>query len=141
MAARRALAATAASCLILTACGHLGESPAANPPADSFRTETFELRIGDATEKVNGASVTGAFFRETKTQPVLGRLFLDEEYQTARTGVVLLSDSLWQRRFGGDPKVIGSALTINQQQRTVVGILPKTFQFPPGAEVWIPLHP
>jgi hypothetical protein len=137
--ARSNWVATAASCLILTACGHLGESP--SPPADSFRLETFEVRIGGGNEKVNGAAVTGPFFRETKAQPALGRLFLDEEYQTAGTGVVLLSDSLWQRRFGGDPKVIGSALTINQQQRTVVGILPKTFQFPPGAEVWIPLRP
>jgi len=138
MMASYAWAATAALCLTLTGCGHLGESPAPSPPADSFRVETFEIRIGDATEKVNGAAVTGAFFRETKAQPVLGRLFLDEEYQTAGGGVVLLGDSLWQRRYSGDPKVIGSALTVNQQQRTVVGILPKTFSFPPGAEVWIP---
>jgi hypothetical protein len=46
---------------------------------DSFRAELFEVRVGEAIEKVNGASVTNAFFREAKVLPLFGRLFLDEE--------------------------------------------------------------
>jgi len=87
---------------------------------------------------VNGASVTSAFFREAKVLPMVGRLFLDKEYQSADARVVVIAASFWQRRFGGDPALIGRTLTVNQQQRTVVGILPKTFQFPGDAEIWIP---
>jgi hypothetical protein len=67
----------------------------------SFRAEVFEVRIGAATEKLNGASVTSAFFREVKVMPMAGRLFRDEEYQIAGARVVVIAASLWQRRFGG----------------------------------------
>ena len=71
-----AWAGVAALCLALAACDHSGESAASTPSADSFRAEVFEVRIGETTEKVNGASVTSAFFREAKVLPMVGRLFL-----------------------------------------------------------------
>ena len=55
-----AWAGVAALCFALTACNHTGEPTASTPSADSFRAEAFEFRIGEATEKVNGASVTSA---------------------------------------------------------------------------------
>lgn len=128
----------AALCLALPACNGPGESAASTPPADSFRAESFDVRVGEATVRVNGASVTNAFFREAKVLPMLGRLFLDEEYQAAGTPVVVIAASFWQRQFGGDPALIGKTLSVNQRQCTVVGILPKTFQFPTGAELWVP---
>jgi putative ABC transport system permease protein len=82
--------------------------------------------------------VTNAFFREAKVLPLLGRLFLDEEYRAASPRVVVIATSLWQRRFGGDPALIGKTLSVNERQYTVVGILPETFQFPTGAELWMP---
>jgi len=105
---------------------------------DSFRAEVFEVRIGEAPEKVSGVSVTSDFFRKANVLPMVGRLFLDQEYQIADARVVVIAASLWRRRFGGDPALIGRTLSVNQQQRTVVGILPKTFQFPTDAELWIP---
>lgn len=98
----------------------------------------LEIRIGEAREKVNGASVTSTFFREAMALPMVGRLFLDKEYQVADARVVVIAASLRQRRFGRDPALIGRTLSVNQQQRTVVGVLPKTFQFPTDAELWIP---
>ena len=133
-----AWAAAAALCFALAGCYHPAESAIPNPSADSFRAEVFEVRIGEATEKVNGASVTSAFFQEAKAQPLVGRLFLNKEYQGADARVVVIAASLWQRRFGGDPALIGRTLSVNQQQRTVVGILPQTFQFPIDAELWLP---
>jgi hypothetical protein len=82
--------------------------------------------------------VTGAFFRDTKVLPLLGREFLDKEYQTANPRVAIMAASLWQRRFAGDPALIGQTLNINGQQHTIVGILPNTFQFPTGTELWVP---
>jgi hypothetical protein len=133
-----ACVAAAALCFALAGCDHPAESTASTPPADSFRAEVFEIRIGEAREKVNGALVTSAFFREAKVPPLVGRLFLDKEYQIADARVVVIAASFWQRRFGGDPALIGRTLSINQEQYTLVGILPTTFQFPTNAELWMP---
>src|SRR5262249_25405408 len=130
-------AGVAALCLALAACDHSGESAASTPSADSFRAEVFEVRIGETTEKVNGASVTSAFFREAKVMPMVGRLFLEKEYQSADPRVVVIAASFW-RRFSGDPAIIGRTLSVNRQHCTVVGILPKTLQFPTDAELWLP---
>ena len=127
----------AALCLTLAACQGPTEL-ASTPSTDSFRAGSFDVRVGEAIEKVNGVSVTSTFFREAKVLPMVGRLFLDEEYQTEGAHVVVIAASLWQRRFGGDPSVIGKTLSVNEQQRTIVGIMPKAFQFPIGAELWIP---
>jgi hypothetical protein len=127
MMTRHAWIAAAALCLTLAACNGPAQRAASTPSADSFRVETFEVRVGEGGEKVNGATVTNAFFRDAKIQPMLGRIFLDEEYQAVGTPVVLIAASLWQRQFGGDPALIGRTLSVNQRQCTVVGILPKTF--------------
>ena len=130
---------TAALCLTLAACNRPTESAVPPPSADSFRAESFEVRIGAAEEKVNGASVTSDFFREAKVLPLVGRLFLEKEYQTASARApVIIADSLWQRRFGGDPATIGKTLSVNELQAVIVGILPKTFQFPTSTELWMP---
>ena len=124
--------------LTLGGCGHPAGSAASAPSADSFRAEVFEVHIGEAAERVKGASVTSVFFREVNAPPLVGRLFLDKEYQITGTPVVVIAASYWQRRLGGDPAVIGRNLRVNQEQRTVVGILPRRFQFPTDAEIWIP---
>src|SRR5262249_56034214 len=121
--------------------GNGGGWGAVTRSGDSFRKGAFEVRIGEATEKVNGASVTSAFFREAKVLPMVGRLFLDKEYQSAEARVVVIAASFWQRRFGGDPTLIRRTLSVNQQQRTIVGIMPKTFQIPTYAELWLPQTP
>jgi hypothetical protein len=122
---------------MVVACNRAMDSADHPPSANSFHVETFEIRIGETIEKVNGARVTSAFFREAKVLPLLGREFLDEEYQTASAHVVVVASSLWQRGFGGNPALIGKSLHINERQYTVVGVLPETFQFPTGAELWI----
>ena len=127
-----------ALCFMLVACNRPLESANHPPSANTFHVELFEVRVGEAIENVNGAAVTSAFFREANVLPLLGREFLDKEYQTASARVVVMAASLWQRQFGGDPALIGRSLHINEQQYTVVGILPRSFQFPTGAELWIP---
>jgi putative ABC transport system permease protein len=138
MMTRHAWIGAAVLCLTLAACNGPAKPAASIPSADSFRAEPFEVRVGEAIERVNGALVTNAFFREAKVQPLLGRVFLDEEYQVAAVPVVVIAASLWQRQFGGDRAIIGKTLSVNQQRCTIVGILPKTFQFPTGAELWMP---
>jgi putative ABC transport system permease protein len=69
---------------------------------------------------------------------MLGRLFVTEDYQARGTPVVLLGYDLWQRVFGGAPTIGGRVIQIDSRQRTVVGIMPKGFSFPKGAELWLP---
>lgn len=127
-----------AFCLILGACNYPAGSAVRNPSADSFHTLSYELRTGQTKEKVEGASVTRTFFQDAKIHPLLGRLFIDQDFQSQGASVVLVSDSLWQRRFGGDPALIGKTLLLDERPYTIVGVLPKTFQFPGTAELWTP---
>ena len=90
-------------------------------------------------ERLNGVGVTADFFRLLGRMPQQGRTFLPEEEARDRNKVTVLSHGLWQRRFGGDPHILGKALTLNGRPVTVVGIMPPGFDFPNRAELWVPL--
>ena len=92
-------------------------------------------------EQLAGATVSPSVFDVVGVQPTLGRAFTREEGQAGGDPVVLLSNGFWQRRFGGDPNVVGTAMTLDAQPYTVVGVMPAGFQFPPDqdVDVWMPL--
>ena len=75
-------------------------------------------------------------------QPILGRTFHQEEDQQANNPSVILTYGAWQRRFGGDPGAIGKTLAIDGELATVVGVLPRNFEFAPtqSEEIWISLR-
>jgi putative ABC transport system permease protein len=76
-------------------------------------------------------------------RPVLGRLFTDEHRADGGNGrVVLLSWKLWQRRFGGDPDVVGRVIELREQPHEILGVMPPGFEFPVGRDVeaWVPLQ-
>ncbi len=79
--------------------------------------------------KVDSASVSANFFALLSVQPQIGRSFLAEEEQPGHERVVILTDSLWTRRFGRAPGLVGQTITINNQPHTVVGILSPAFRF------------
>ena len=62
-----------------------------------------------------------------------------EENQPGRNRVVILSHSLWQRRFGGDQKILGKAITLVNRAWVVVGVMPPGFKFPGAVDFWTPL--
>jgi putative ABC transport system permease protein len=98
---------------------------------------------GDASsaERVVGGSVTPELFRLLGVEPFLGRHFLPEE--AAAPGLetsVMLTHSLWQRRYAADPSIIGKTIIINDGARTVVGVLPPRFQFPVRDQLYMPLR-
>ena len=90
-------------------------------------------------ERVVGFQVTPEFFRTLGERPALGRAFTDDEGRTGSNDRVILSHPLWQRRFGGDPAVIGRTVRLNGATHTIVGVMSEDFIFPPGAELWKPL--
>jgi hypothetical protein len=84
---------------------------------------------GEAERLRSGVAV-GDLFTVLGVEPMIGRKFLEEENGEGKNRVVLLSHGLWQRRFGGDAGVVGNQITINNNQHTIVGVLPATFQDP-----------
>jgi putative ABC transport system permease protein len=101
------------------------------------------LTAGDEPEPLVGAAVSYDMFSLLGQQPSLGRSFLAEEDKAGAANVVVLSHQLWQRRFGADPGIVGKSISLNQDNYTVVGVMPAGFRFPviPGAELWRPLRP
>ena len=105
--------------------------------------EPFALNLSGTGEPETFRSwiVTAGFFDALKVTPLYGRTFLPEEYEPGKGQVIVIGYGLWQRRFGGDPNLVGRQLTLNGQPHTVVGILPPDFQYPPGRELWAPRQP
>lgn len=94
---------------------------------------------GGEPELVKAAFVTQGLFEVLGVAPILGRTFTADEDQPDHDQVVILSHALWQRRFGSDPNVVGQTVLLNNRSRTVIGVMPKGFQFPEVAEAWGPL--
>ena len=87
--------------------------------------ESFNISKSKVPEQIDGRRVTPGFFSGTfGTPPLLGRDFLPEEAQVGRDHVLILTHAIWQRRFGGDPNIIGQDLRVNGESYTVVGVLP-----------------
>jgi predicted permease len=87
-------------------------------------------------EMLTGARVSASIFRMLGVSPQLGRGFLDEEDPEGHP-VAVIADSLWKRRFGGDPSIIGRKIVLNGRPQVVVGVLPPGFQFPGQSDLWI----
>ncbi len=98
----------------------------------------FTLTDYGEPEVMRGWVVTKDFFQILGTNAFLGRTLLPEESEQDNAQVVVLSYDLWQRRFGGDPQIIGRTLTLNTQPFTVVGVMPQEFQYPTNPELWAP---
>jgi hypothetical protein len=72
-------------------------------------------------------------------QPALGRGFLRDEDTSGGPPVAMIGAELWKRRFGGDPLVAGKTATLDSIPYTIVGVLPRGFEFPfSGLDVWYP---
>jgi predicted permease len=95
---------------------------------------------GDRPEQVHGLHVTEGYFRLFGVPVMLGRTFTPQEDQPNGGKVVVLSCGLWQRNFGGDPKIVGSSLSLGNEPYTIVGVLAKSFQSDPEAEIWLPFQ-
>ena len=92
-------------------------------------------------ERLNGQRVTRDFLSIFGVAPALGRDFTAEEHVRGQHRATILSHGLWQRRFGGDPSVVGRPVTFDGIQYLVVGVMPKTFEnlISPSTQLWAPL--
>jgi putative ABC transport system permease protein len=106
----------------------------------------FNLSGTDEPERIQGARVSTNFFSLLGIKAALGRDFLPEEDELKTGRVVILSQSIWRRRFNADPSLIGRTITLNELPYTVVGILGPEFRYPKIREasslpeVWTPFQ-
>jgi len=125
-------------CILMAGCNQTHEASVPSPPATSYQVASFELQESGSSQKLRGATVTPVFFQSAQSQTFLGRGFLPEEYGSGRQQVVVVSHHLWQQRFGGDPRIIGTTMRLNGQAFTVIGVMPTTFDVPSGVDIWVP---
>jgi len=101
-----------------------------------FSNKHFDLSgNGGDPERVEGARASASVFPLLGVSPIMGRPYTDQEDESAQH-VVVLGYSLWQRRFGADPTIVGKSIQLNRQPYTVVGVMPPHFEFPLRGEGW-----
>src|SRR5271156_2081985 len=95
---------------------------------------------GDRPEQIHGIHVTEGYFRLFGAPVVLGRTFTPQEDAPNGGKTVVLSYGLWQRKFGGNPNIIGSSLSLGNEPFTIIGVLGKDFLSDPEADIWLPFQ-
>ena len=105
----------------------------------AYSEDEFTLTGGGDAERVVCAEVSSALFPLLGVNASLGRTFTSEEEQVGRDQVVVVSESFWRRRTGGDPIFVGKTITLNDKVYSVAGVMPASFQFPRRFEIWKPL--
>jgi predicted permease len=100
-----------------------------------YTRRSFTITGSGGPELLRAAIVTPGFLRMMGMSPQLGRDFIPSDAAPRGGQAVLLSDSLWARRFGRDPSVVSRQIALNGKPYSVVGILPPTFEFPSGIDV------
>src|SRR6185437_7357900 len=109
-------------------------------PAYDFGGPGLNLTGGAYPEQIQGIHVTKDYFRLFGAEVATGRTFTTEEDRPNGGHVVVLSNGLWKRRFGGDPGIVGKAISLGNQPYTVVGILASNFATDPPADLWLPFQ-
>jgi putative ABC transport system permease protein len=91
-------------------------------------------------ERLRGAAVTAGYLQTLGVRPVRGRVFTDADDLPSGPAVALIGHELWQRRFGGDPGIVGRLLSLDDRSYSIVGVMPPGFDMPYSAEVWVPMQ-
>ena len=109
-----------------------------------YITAAFELSGEAQPEEISAVRLNSATFPTLGVEPILGRVFTPQEEDT-RQSVTVISYALWTNRYHRDPRVLGSTMILDRKPYSVIGIMPRDFEFPlqPGrlnqAQVWVPL--
>jgi putative ABC transport system permease protein len=109
----------------------------------AYSGDAFTLSANGEPKNTFAAQVSPSFFSTLGVRPALGRDFLENEMQAEDDPhVTILTDALWRTEFGGDPNIIGRVIHLNGKPVTIVGVLPRDFEFAPAnsAPLWVPIH-
>ena len=104
-----------------------------------FKQEDRSIDQGGSPLGVTAMTATPSFFRVAGVKPQLGRTFTDQEGEIGNDLVVVLSDSFWRTRFGGEPTAVGRRLRVDGRDHTVIGVMPPGFASDDNIELWTPM--
>lgn len=105
---------------------------------------SYEVSGGATPEQINGARLTASVFPTLGVQPVIGRVFTPQE-ENSHAPLAVISYSLWTERYQRDPRAIGTAINLDRKAYTIVGVMPRDFEFPLQAgrlnqtQLWVPM--
>ena len=105
------------------------------PLSAAFRSWPYTLSDGTNPEQVAGVKATPALFATLGIRPVIGRDFAGSDAVAGAPHVAIISDGLWHRRWAADPSIVGKQITLSGERFTVIGVAPRGFAFPRGAEL------
>ena len=124
--------------------GAYGSQASSFSSLGGYADASFELSGGATPEKVEAARLTAQVFPTLGVQPVLGRVFTVQE-ENAHQSLAVISYALWLNRYHLDPNVLGKPIGLDRNAYTIVGVMPRKFEFPlqPGrlyqAQLWVPM--
>ena len=104
----------------------------------AYANRTFTLTGGAEPERVEGARVSASMFPTLGIAPARGRGLLPADDREGAPRVALISDALWERRFGRDPQVLGRAIEVDGGPATIVGVMGPDVRFPGRSDLWLP---
>jgi predicted permease len=110
------------------------------PKMAAIRDDSFAFTGAGPAEQLVGNAVTEDFFPALGVPAAIGRSLGASDTVAGAPDVAVLSHRLWRRRFGGDPAAVGKRITLDGVSCEIVGVMPASFDFPLGAEVWTPLR-
>jgi len=102
----------------------------------AFYSGTISIADKGDPERLDGCFVTANLFDVLGVRPALGRDFAAADETAEAPRVALISDTLWKRRFGADPAILGRTVRLNSAATTIVGVMPEGFLFPEREEIW-----
>ena len=105
----------------------------------ALQFQNYNLMGAGEPERLQGRNVSANLFEVLGVKPQLGRSFLPEEDRPGANRVCIVSNGLWQRRFGSDPNLVGKQLTLNDQSYTVIGVLPSNYRYGTPTDVFVPI--
>jgi len=139
---------------------HLGGSPNVPVSAREIATYTsgtsafsslggyignsYELSGGEMPEEVNAARLTASVFATLGVRPILGRVFTQHD-DDAHEPVSVINYALWRKRYQSDPRVLGRSIVLDRKAYTIIGVMPRSFEFPLAdglldqTQLWVPM--
>jgi len=97
------------------------------------------LAVDGTVEPISVAEMTASGFRAARVLPMLGRALVETDESPGSPAVAVIGHALWQRRFAGDPRIVGRSVRLGIEQTTIVGVMPAGFLFPVANQLWVPL--
>src|SRR5689334_3772706 len=104
----------------------------------AIKTTNANINLADQAERIDLAQTSADFFDVFGVRAQVGRLFVSGDEQAGHAPVAVLSDSLWRRKFGANPALVGQQVDLDGKTYTVVGIAPPSFSYPGKTEAWLP---